>query len=108
MIFSLSHCLDISFWKMLTQLNVGMSYICRSYNRRCVIFSVSRNFKITIPSVCKDRPVGDLCSVTLPWPETDFVFAIHVLCRKEPFIQMGIHGADRHIQFRVIDPDIIR
>ena len=58
--------------------------------------------EIKIQSVCKDLPVGDLCSVTLFWPETDFAFEIHVPCSKEPFIQIGIHGGDRHIQFRVI------
>lgn len=64
--------------------------------------------EITIQSVCKDSPVGDLCSVAFPWLETDFAFEIDVPCSKEPFIQIGIHGADRHIQFRVVDQDMIR
>ena len=46
--------------------------------------------------------------MALSWLEMDLPLQIYVPCRKEPLIKIGIHGTDRHIQFRVVCQDMIR
>ena len=46
--------------------------------------------------------------MALSWLEMDLPVQIDVPYRKETLIKIGIHGTDRHIQFRVVCQDMIR
>ena len=64
--------------------------------------------EVTIQPVGEDCSVCDLCFMALSWLEMDLSLQIYVPCRKETLIKIGIHGTDRHIQFRVVCQDMIR
>ena len=68
----------------------------------------AKGAEVTIQPVGEDCSVCDLCLMALSWLEMDLPFQIYVPCRKETLIKIGIHGTDRHIQFRVVCQDMIR
>lgn len=39
--------------------------------------------------------------------KADFAFQVEVTCGKQPLVQIGIHGADRHIQLRMVGQDMV-
>ena len=64
--------------------------------------------EVTIQPVGEDCSVCDLCFMALSWLEMDLLLQIYVSCRKETLIKIGIHGTNRHIQFRLVCQDMIR
>ena len=68
----------------------------------------AKGAEITIQPVGEYCSVRDLCFMALSWLEMDLPLQIYVPCRKEALIKIGIHGTDRHIQFRVVCQDMIR
>ena len=68
----------------------------------------AKGTEVTIQPVGEDCSGCDLCFMALSWLEMDLPLQIYVPCRKETLIKIGIHGTDRHIQFRVVCQDMIR
>ena len=68
----------------------------------------AKGAEVTIQPVGEDCSVCDLCFMALSWLEMYLPLQIYVPCRKETLIKIGIHGTDRHIQFRVVCQDMIR
>ena len=68
----------------------------------------AKRAEVTIQPVGKDCSVCDLCFMALSWLEMDLPLQVYVSGRKETLIKIGIHGTDRHIQFRVVCQDMIR
>jgi hypothetical protein len=58
--------------------------------------------------VCKNRTISDLCFMTLSRFEFCLSFQINISCCEETFVNVCVHRADRHIQFRVICKELIR
>lgn len=58
--------------------------------------------KIAVPSAQKHRSVSDLCFVAFSGLEPYLPLKIDVTHSKQSLIQIRIHGADRHIQLRMI------
>ena len=58
--------------------------------------------------MCKNRTISDLCFMTLSRFEFCLSFQINISCCEESFVNVCVHRADRHIQFRVICKDLIR
>lgn len=63
--------------------------------------------EVCIGSVGKYFAVFDLCFVALSWFEFCLPFQIHISGCEQSLIDVCVHGADRHIQFRMIDQDLI-
>ena len=68
----------------------------------------AKGAEVTIQPVGEDCSVCNLCFMALSRLEMDLPLQIYVPCRKETLIKIGIHGTDRHIQFRVVCQDMIR
>ena len=58
--------------------------------------------------MCKNRTISDLCFMALSRFEFCLSFQINISCCEESFVNVCVHRADRHIQFRVICKDWIR
>ena len=72
------------------------------------IAHTAKGAEVTIQPVGEGYSVCDLCFMALSWLEMDLPLQIDVPCCKETLIKIGIHGTDRHIQFRVVCQDMIR
>ena len=68
----------------------------------------AKGAEVTIQPGGEDCSVCDLCFMAFSWFEMDFLLQNWFPCRKETLIKIGIHGTDRHIQFRVVCQDMIR
>ena len=67
----------------------------------------SKGTEVLIEPVCKNGAVCNLCFMTFPGFKADLPFQINISGTKDTLIKIGVHGTDRHIQFRMIGQDMI-
>lgn len=76
-----------------------------------VHFNMGRKFKtaeITVEPTLEDCSVSYLVIAAFSGTEAHLAFQVNVTGSKEAHVQIGIQGPDRHIQFGMIDQDMIR
>ena len=93
---------------------------CPTCNQTCKDFEKERCCRLDkAPYVCNGCPMKinhctiahkyryDARFVALSWFEFCLPFQIHISGCEQSLIDVCVHGADRHIQFRMIDQDLI-
>lgn len=74
-------------------------------------FNVGWKFQtaeIAVKPAVKGSSVGYLLTTAFSGPEAHLAFQVDVAGGKKPHVQVSIQSPDRHIQFRMIDQDVIR